>query len=78
MDAFWATEPITVSRNSTELRRGSQIARSMGFGFSMFPPMGPFPVEDTFGMGTAIVMLDLSLRPGVIDQTLQFNSIRKF
>jgi hypothetical protein len=40
--------------------------------------MGPFPLADTFGMGTAIVMLDLSLRPGVNDKTVQFNTIRKF
>lgn len=40
--------------------------------------MGPFPVEDSFGMGAAIVMLDLSLRPGVNDRTVQFNTIRKF
>lgn len=78
LDAFWATEPITISRNLAELRRGSQIAHSLGFGSAMFPPMGPFPVEDTFGMGPAIVMLDLSLRPGVNDKTVQFNTIRKF
>lgn len=78
LDSFWATEPNTVGRNLAELRRGSQIARCMGFGNSMFPPMGPFPVEDSFGMGTAIVMLELSLRPGINDKTVQFNTIRKF
>lgn len=78
LDAFWATEPNTVGRNLMELRRGSQIAHSMGFGTTMFPAMGPFPVEDVFGMGAAIVMLDLSLRPGINDKTVQFNTVRKF
>jgi hypothetical protein len=78
LDAFWATEPMTVGRNLGELRRGSQIAYSVGFGASMFPPMGPFPVEDTFGIGVVIVILELSLRPGLNDRTVQFNTIRKF
>lgn len=67
-----------VGRNLTELHRGSQIAHSMGFGTSVFPPMGPFPVEDTFGIEAAITMLDLSLRPRINDKTIQPNTIQKF
>jgi hypothetical protein len=40
--------------------------------------MGPFPLEDSFGMGAAIVMLEQSLKPGKNDKTVQFSMIRKF
>jgi hypothetical protein len=40
--------------------------------------MGPFPLEDTFGMGAAIVMLQQSLQPGKNDITIQFGTVRKF
>ncbi len=40
--------------------------------------MGPFPLDDTFGMGAAIVMLQTSLRPGKNDKFVQFGTVRKF
>jgi hypothetical protein len=39
--------------------------------------MGPFPLEDTFGMAAAIVVLQLSLKPGKYASHLQFGSVRK-
>jgi hypothetical protein len=59
-----------------ELKRGASIARSFGFSKRMFRPMGPFPVEDTFGVGVAIVMLELSPRPGSNAKHVQFDPIR--
>jgi hypothetical protein len=78
LDAFWATEPSTLSRNLGELRKGAIIANTLGFQQKLFRPMGPFPLEDTFGMGPAIVMLQLSLRQEVNDRNVQFSMIRKF
>jgi hypothetical protein len=50
----------------------------LGFGDKLLPDVGPFPVKDTFGMGAAIVTLQLSLNPGKNDKTVQFGTIRKF
>jgi hypothetical protein len=36
--------------------------------------MGPFPLEDTFVMGAAIVMLQISLQLGQYDKTVQFGT----
>jgi hypothetical protein len=64
LDAMWASEPKTVASTLSEARRGLSIAHSFGFRSSLFAPLGPFPLSDTFGMGAAIVMLQLSLAPG--------------
>ena len=80
LDAFWATEPPTVSKNLSELRRGANKATALGCKhMMMFRPMGPYPIEDTFGMGPAIVMLQLSLNgAGLNDKHKQYNTVRKF
>jgi hypothetical protein len=39
--------------------------------------MGPFPKEDTFGMGAAIVTLQLSMNAGKYDKSVQFGTIGK-
>ncbi len=77
LDAFWVTEPNTVSKNLGELKRGCKIAHSLGMRHGMFRPMGPFPLEDSFGMGPAVVMLQLLLRAGVNDKHVQFSTIQK-
>jgi hypothetical protein len=43
----------------------------------MFQPQGPHPVEDMFGMMTAMVLLDHSLNAGINAATVQFNTVRK-
>jgi hypothetical protein len=43
----------------------------------MFRPQGPHPVEDTFGMMTAVVLLNHSLNAGINAATVQFNIVRK-
>jgi hypothetical protein len=40
--------------------------------------MGLFPLEDTFGMGAALVMLEQSLRLRKNDRNIQFSTIKKF
>jgi len=77
LDAFWAREPKTVNTTLAACRQASQIASSLGIGNKLFRPMGPFPLEDTFGMAAAIVVLQLSLKPGKYASHLQFGSVRK-
>jgi hypothetical protein len=78
LDSLWSVEPRTTARTLSECRRGSDIASSLGFKHKLFQPMGPFPLEDTFGMAAAIVILQVSLNPGKYDKHVQFGTIRKF
>lgn len=78
LDALWSREPTTVSSTLASCRQGARIARSLGFGDQLFPYMGPFPVDDTFGIGPALVILQMSLQPGKYDQNVQFGTVRKF
>ncbi len=78
LDALWSVEPKTVIRNLAECKRGALIAASLGFKDKLYPPLGPFPLQDTFGMSAAIVTLQLSLNPGKYDKNVQFSTIRKF
>jgi len=78
LDAFWCSEPKTVEGTLREARRGLRIASSLGFRDKLFAQLGPFPVEDTFGMRAAVVMLEVSLNPGKNDYTVQYGTVQKF
>ena len=39
--------------------------------------MGPFPLEDSFGMGAAVAVLDKSMDPGRYEAQVQFSTFRK-
>ncbi len=78
LDSLWSLDPRTVNCTLTECKRGLDIATSLGFKNKLFAPMGPFPVDDTFGMAAAIVILQVSLSPGKYDRNVQFGTIRKF
>jgi hypothetical protein len=78
LDALWSREPNTVRGTLMTCRQGADIAASLGFKDKLFRPMGPFPLEDTFGMAAAMVMLQASLRPGKYDKFVQFSTVRKF
>jgi hypothetical protein len=69
LNALRSREPSTVY--------GSSIATYLGFGDQLFPPMGPFPLQDTFGIGIAIVMLESSIRLGRYDSHVQYGTVRK-
>jgi hypothetical protein len=77
LDAFWAREPSTVRGNLAACRQGADIAASLGLKAKLFRPLGPFPLNDTFGMAAAIVMLQASLRLGKYDKCIQFGTVRK-
>lgn len=78
LDALWSREPTTVSGNLLVARQGVNMATALGFQDQLFRPMGPFPLEDSFGMAAAIVMLQQSLKPGKYAKTVQFGTARKF
>ncbi len=50
LDAFWAREPNTVRGNLATCRQGADIAASFGLKAKLFRPLGPFPLNNTFGM----------------------------
>ncbi len=78
LDALWSTEPGTIERTLAEAKRGLAIAAALGFQSQLFQPMGPFPIEDSMGMGAAIVTLQLSLNTGKYAKNVQFGTICKF
>ncbi|KAL7578815.1 hypothetical protein ACA910_016036 [Epithemia clementina (nom. ined.)] len=52
------------------------LARLLGIQ-NPFPPHGPYPVSDLFGMGTACTMLIKTLRAGRNAEQIQFETTRK-
>jgi hypothetical protein len=54
-----------------------QISHELGLDKPPVPMLGPWQVEEKFGMGAFIVLLKHSLDPGVIETTVQYNTVRK-
>ncbi|KAL7575471.1 hypothetical protein ACA910_007368 [Epithemia clementina (nom. ined.)] len=76
LDAFWARECSTVARNQTEMHGLLNLADMLGIQDPL-PNRGPFPVADTFGMGTACTMLMKTLRAGRNAEQIQFETALK-
>ena len=76
LDAFWAREPGTVAATKREGVKIGRLGALVGL-VNLFPAMGPFPLEDTQGMGIAVCMLERSLDKGRYRTTLQFETVRK-
>ena len=76
LDSVWSREPSTVSRNASQARTMEDLGEALGFD-SVAPPMGPFPLEDTFGMKIACVTLLKSLAPGKWENTVQYATARR-
>jgi hypothetical protein len=80
LDSFWGRASTTVAGNLLSMLN---IVRTMRdkYGVSSevpyFPPQGPHPLEDNFGMFASCVMLEHSLNPGITAATVQFGTIRK-
>jgi RNAse (barnase) inhibitor barstar len=78
LDALWARRPGAVKSNLTLVLRIVKVqeeAHGIPKG-QMFRPQGPHPVEDKFGMMTAVVLLDHSYA-GFNAATVQFSTIHK-
>lgn len=77
INALWSREPSTVSGNLGLARKMEKIGRER-FGFtSVSPALGPFPLEDSFGMRAACVLLRRSLDPGRHERFIQFATARR-
>jgi hypothetical protein len=79
LDASWARRSGTVKSNLTLMLRIVKVQEE-DHGIprgQMFRPQRPHPVEDTFGMMTAVVLLDHSLNAGINAAAVHFNTIRK-
>jgi hypothetical protein len=77
-DALWSREPTVVANNLREAIRGRKSARRFKFpGETAIPPMGPYPLSDTFGMQAAMVVLERSLDPGKHATHVQWDTFRK-
>lgn len=76
LDALWARERATVEANRREAIIFIQEGQSLGF-VNPYPSRGPWPIEDSWGMKTAMVMLQRSLAPGRNARFVQYETIRK-
>lgn len=78
LDAFWARERGTVDKNLQEARRALRICNSLHLpSSSPFSSLGPYPLEDTFGMVEAILLLERLTDPGKHAEVIQFSTMRK-
>jgi len=76
LDSLWSREPSTVRGNLTECRRAVKIGEMFGFK-NNYSSMGPFPIEDSWGLKEACILLHRSLDTGKNDITIQFGTMRK-
>jgi hypothetical protein len=76
LDALWARERATVEANRREALLFVLQGDSLGFN-QPYPPRGPWPVEDIWGMKTTIVILQRSLAPRKNASFVQYETIRK-
>mmetsp|Transcript_17572 Transcript_17572/g.49643 ORF Transcript_17572/g.49643 Transcript_17572/m.49643 type:complete len:426 (+) Transcript_17572:14374-15651(+) len=77
LDAFWSRESSTVAHNLREARRmETRVADRLGIP-SISRPMGPFPLDDVYGMAGAIAILDRSLDKGKYATHVQYETFRK-
>jgi hypothetical protein len=77
LDAFWAREPKSVYNNSRVVQRVMLTEDRMGWQNRIIPPMGPYPLEDAFGMGAAVAVLDKSMDRGIYETRVQYATFRK-
>jgi hypothetical protein len=78
IDSLWSREPLMVKKNLCEAQRGRWGAIQFRFPEeSATPPMGSFPLEDSFGMKAAMLVLDRSLDPGRYSYYVQWETFRK-
>jgi len=76
LDALWGRETSTVDSTARAVRQTITLLQPLGIR-PQYPPLGPFPLDDSLGYGVAIAMLLKSLEPGRYDVYQQFATIRK-
>jgi hypothetical protein len=78
INAMWSRETSTVKANVGQVKKLEKIGADEYGIPSVTPVMGPFPLEDSFGMAVAACMLRRSLDPGRNEATIQFSTARRF
>mmetsp|Transcript_3766 Transcript_3766/g.5131 ORF Transcript_3766/g.5131 Transcript_3766/m.5131 type:complete len:384 (+) Transcript_3766:6692-7843(+) len=76
LDSFWAREEATVINNKREAVRYTTTCSVLGME-DPYPPRGPYPEVDTFGMLPACAIFIRSLDPGINASNVQFSTICK-
>lgn len=76
LDAFWSREPTTVSYTLGKINRALQIAHDLGLKTPPVPRLGPRKLVDEFGAVAAVIMAKHSLDQGVMESTVQYETIR--
>lgn len=77
LDALWGREPQTVLATLRSAKQMLKQWRIVGL-TPHFPALGPYPVEDSFGVRVAIAMVLKSLEPGRYHaEYQQWETIRK-
>ena len=71
LDVFWAKDPKSIYNNSRVVQRVMLTEDRMGWQNRIIPPMGLYPLEDTFGMGASVAVLDKSMDPGRYETRVQ-------
>ena len=77
LDAFWSRERSTVAANLNEARRYLANMESMGLETIAFPPKGPHPLCDSWGMSVACAILLRSKDRGRNAKHVQFETVRR-
>jgi hypothetical protein len=77
LDAFWSRDPTTVSQNLGNINRALQIAHEVVMYNPIMPKLGPWKLEDEFVARTAAIMARHSMDPGITEDTVQYETVRK-
>jgi hypothetical protein len=73
LDAFWSREAGTVRGSRSSMKAAFRCSRLVK-GDGIFPRLGPFPLKDIDGMGSAVLQLLKTLDPGKHEETVQFDT----
>ena len=78
LDALWSREKSTVKSNLGQERKASKMRKNLGLPSPNYPDRGPWPLGDSVGMTTCLVLLEASVQPGVHSKShQQYDTIRK-
>ena len=77
LDALWSRERSTVRANRLQGKMWISASESAGWTDYGLPKRGPYPVEDTFGMQAAVILLLRSRSVGLNSRNIQYETTRK-
>ena len=77
LDALWAHEPSTVSKNRNQHEKAAQRLQYMKLDKKLLPKMDPFPIWDQQGRAEMCVILKRPLDKGENTTYVKFDTARK-